>query len=138
MIHMINEEAYLVLVVDDEKSWRDLVAEIFEARGWRVDSAESLEEGEALISQREYDLAILDIRLVDSSHYSADGFALLRDAKRLQPYMKAVILTGYPDSQQRTRALETYGADYYLEKAPDGSPLDIDQFEMLIVRLLHR
>lgn len=134
---MMNKEVYSALVVDDEESWRNLVAEILKACGLKVDSAESLEAGEALISLREYDLAILDIRLVDFSHYSVDGFALLRDAKRLQPHIKAVILTGYPDPQQRARALETYGADLYLEKAPDGMPLDIDQFEKLIYQLLH-
>jgi hypothetical protein len=50
--------------------------------------------------------------------------------------IKAIILTGYPDSEQKNKAIECYHAEGYLEKVPDGTPLDIDKFSQLIFGLL--
>lgn len=125
-----------VLVVDDQESWRDLLVAIFEESGCEVMAASTFEEGKTLLREKSFDLAILDMRLVDVSPYNVQGMALLRDAKRLHPVMKAIILTGYPDPDQRVRAIDFFGADGYFEKVPDGQPLDVDTFSQLVSSLL--
>ena len=78
------------------------------------------------------------MRLVDDLAYNIQGMGLLQEAKKLQPAAKAVILTGYPDSAQRDKALNFYKADGYFEKAPEGEPLDIDQFSRIVFSLLDK
>jgi len=125
-----------VLVVDDKSSWRKLLTAALEAGDHKVTCASSFHEGQQLLESDRFDLAIIDMRLVDSSVYNVQGMALLGIAKRLHPLMKAVILTGYPDPDQKARALDHYGADRYLEKAPEGKSIDIDAFNQLITDLL--
>jgi two-component system NtrC family response regulator len=125
-----------ILVVDDHRNWRELLAALLESDGHEVMTAGSFQEGLRLLKAERFDAAILDMRLVDSSVYNIQGMALLREAKRLQPSIKAVILTGYPDPDQETRALHFYGADYYIQKAPEGQPFAVDSFSRLISELL--
>ena len=133
---MAKKKCGRILVVDDHRNWRDLLTALLEGDGHEVVTASTFHEGLGLLRAESFDAAILDMRLVDSSVYNIQGMALLGEAKRLQPLIRAVILTGYPDADQRIRALEFYGADYYIEKAPEGVPFEVDSFSRLIFELL--
>jgi response regulator RpfG family c-di-GMP phosphodiesterase len=61
--------------------------------------------------------------------------ALLKQTKLEHPNTRAVLFTGFPDEMQKDRAINIYGADEFLEKVPDGMPLDIDKFLEIIRRL---
>ena len=52
-----------LLLLDDEEAILLPTAKYFRSLGWTVDLAREAEEGEALISHRHYDLAILDVRV---------------------------------------------------------------------------
>jgi DNA-binding NtrC family response regulator len=125
-----------ILVVDDMKSWRDLLTAIFEDKGYHVTTASTFEEGKLLLLERSFALAVLDMRLVDASPYNTQGMALLGEAKKLHPSMKAIIFTGFPDPEQRAKALDFYGADGYFAKVPDGHPLDVDDFSQSLLSLI--
>ncbi len=112
-----------VLVVDDEQSRRDLIVEVLEMDGHKTVTAESYEIAvEKLGSKTRFDIAVIDMRLVDKDEFNIQGIEVLKEAKRLQPSMKAIILTAYPDPKKREKAITYYRADGFYEKAPKGKP----------------
>ncbi len=132
---MTSKRTGTVLVVDDHSNWRDLLSTLLENDGHRVVTACSTEEAKSQLRNGKFDVAVLDMRLVDDV-FDVGGMLLLQEAKRLHPSMKAIILTGFPDVEQRAKAIKFYGADGYYEKAPDGRPFDIDEFSRLVFELL--
>ena len=135
---MGSKRTISILVVDDLESWRDLLSAILEGDGHQVVTASTFQEAKTLLEIEQFDVVILDMRLVDDSVYNIQGMALLEEAKRLTPSTKAIILTGYPDPDHRAKALDFYKADGYFEKAPNGQPLDIEKFSQLILDLSMR
>jgi DNA-binding NtrC family response regulator len=125
-----------ILLVDDLPSWRDLLSTILEKDGYNVKTANDFQEAKGLLQMEKFDIAIFDMRLIDHAEHNIQGMALVREAKTLQPSIKAIILTGYPDPKQKARALNFYGADGYYEKAPEGEFFDIETFSELIENLL--
>ncbi len=125
-----------ILVIDDQIGWRELLEDILSEDGYEIKTGTNLQEAIELLKTKTFDLATIDMRLVDASPYNIDGMRVLKEAKKQQSAIKAIILTGYSDEKQRDKALNFYGADHYCEKAPDGKPFDIDEFKQLIFNLL--
>lgn len=125
-----------ILVVEDQQGWRNLLTDILNRDGHEVIPATNFQEAKERIDNDRFDLAIIDMRLVDSDSYNIQGMAVLQEVKKQYPDLKVIILTGYPDSAQRIKSIEDYHADDYLEKVPDGKPLDLDQFSQRIHELL--
>lgn len=99
-----------VLVVDDEVVILMHLQEVFEAKGWEVEVAESGEEAMEYIKSRSFDAMVLDLRLP-----GMDGLELCRRAKALQPEAVSVAVTGYP-SLFEAADCRAAGFDAYLIK----------------------
>lgn len=54
-----------ILVVDDEKGLRIGVQRLLEMEGFEVDTAENGTDGIKLGTEKEYDLAIIDLKMPD-------------------------------------------------------------------------
>lgn len=132
---MENESQISVLVVDNEEDYRALLYEVLTKEGYRVIVTDSPEIARGLLVTASFALAIFDMRLTDSC-YDVQGLDLVREAKKLCPSIKAIVLTGFPDPEQRSRALEVYMADGYYEKAPGGKSLRIEDFRQIVRDLL--
>lgn len=131
------EQKKNILIVDDEQGWREILTEILQEDGRHIDEATNFNDAVVLFKSKHYDLAILDIRLVDESPYNIDGLRVLKEIKDSdRPMKKAIILTGYPEENQKQRALKDFKADGYYEKAPDGMPFDIEKFKKVVANLL--
>ncbi len=80
-----------VLVVDDERDVRQILAEILGSEGHRVDTAESGREALSRLREASYDVIVTDIRMPDS-----DGRTLYREIERLWPERsrRVVFVTG--------------------------------------------
>ncbi len=125
-----------VLIVDDQKNWRETLEELLQAEGYRVHTADTLAQARAILSDAEFDVAILDIRLLDEDRYDVQGLQLLKEIKTTGRRTEALILTGYvhPGTESRVKEL---GAATFLFKAPRHG-LDIGEFRRAIGRLVHR
>jgi two-component system response regulator (stage 0 sporulation protein F) len=132
----INKLKGKILVVDDQQGWRELLEDILSEDGYEVVTASNFKEAIDLLKRKHFDLATIDMRLVDPSPYNIDGMRVLKETKTQKPLIKAIILTGYPDEAQKDKALNFYGADGYYEKAPDGKPFDIVEFKQIISNFL--
>jgi len=101
-----------LLVVDDEEPIRYAVREYFAARGYAVDCAQELEEAEALLNTRAYDVVIADLRL--TGIHGAEGLELV-DFVRERGNAKVILLTAYGTSEIQ-RAAYARGAHVFLHK----------------------
>jgi two-component system KDP operon response regulator KdpE len=99
----------LILLIDDELPIRRFLRASLVAEGYRLDEAETGDQGVRLAAQQPPDLVILDLGLPDM-----DGQDVLR---RLREWLRApiIVLSVRDQEQQKVKALDN-GADDYLTK----------------------
>ncbi|MBT8407272.1 MAG: response regulator [Deltaproteobacteria bacterium] len=106
-----------VLIVEEEKLLRLMVAKLLQISGYRVfmcrDSLQALE----LVKKKTFDLVITDLMMA-----GATGMDVLRATRKCQPRAKVIIITGTPSSQTLLEA-KREGAYAYLRK-----PFQLKQF----------
>ncbi len=107
------ETAPHILVVDDDREIRDLLARFLRKHGYRVDSARDGREMWRLLESGRFDLIVLDLMLPGE-----DGLSLCRrlrtqTAARASPPI--IMLTAIGEEMDRIIGLEM-GADDYLAK----------------------
>ena len=78
-----------ILLVDDEASIRDLLAQALTKKGYEVSSAGSGFEAKRMARENIPDLLISDLQMEDT-----DGFTLIDELKRSLPDMPVLLLTG--------------------------------------------
>jgi CheY-like chemotaxis protein len=86
-----------VLVVDDDAMVREVLVGMMEERGYRVVQAGDGLDALALLDGG----AAVDLLISDFAMPGMDGLALIREARRRQPQMPALLLTGYADASVR-------------------------------------
>ena len=109
----------LVLVVEDDPEIRDVVAQMLELAGYRVDTAADGVAGLARIERGDVDLVVLDLMLP-----MLDGLELCRRI-RGQPdgvYLPVIVLTALDEPSQRHTGVAA-GADDYIPKPFDADDL---------------
>ncbi|MBW8011725.1 MAG: response regulator [Chloroflexi bacterium] len=94
-----------ILVVDDEKGIVSLCERLLKRANFSVLSANDTDLGVEIIKDKKIDLLLVDIRMP-----KMDGFQLIEIARRHQPDMGAVIMTGFGTLETAIRALKE-GAD---------------------------
>lgn len=102
-----------ILVVDDDEGIRKTLAAILKDEGYAVDTAESGKEAILKSNAGFYNLALIDVRLLDM-----DGTELLTRIKDTVPRMRKIIITGYPSVRNAIEAVNK-NADAYLLKPFD-------------------
>jgi DNA-binding NtrC family response regulator len=102
-----------IIVVDDDESIRKTLAAILEEEGYFVDTAESGKEAMLKTNSNFYNLALIDVRLLDM-----EGTTLLTRIKDTVPRMRKIIITGYPTVHNAMEAVNR-NADAYLVKPFD-------------------
>jgi len=105
-----------VLVVDDDESHAEAVAESLERVGYECVVAKSGREGLRLIEEQAFDIVITDLMMEE-----VGGLEVLAKAKRELPDAEVVILTGHSTVKTAVTAMQA-GATTYLTK-----PLDINE-----------
>ena len=98
-----------ILLVDDEEELVSALAERLMIRGIVADYATSGEQALEMVKEREYDLAVLDVKM---PHLS--GLDLWRQLHREHPRMRCIFLTGHTSEQDFQVGIST-GALYLLK-----------------------
>lgn len=102
-----------VLVMDDEEPLGDLVATVLGEAGYEVRVARSVGQAKALLAQREFDVALLDLHLRDGT--GEDILIRLSDEGALT---EAIMLTGDRDVTSVVHAMKLGASDYLVKPAP--------------------
>jgi two-component system nitrogen regulation response regulator NtrX len=101
-----------ILIVDDEKDIRELIAGILDDEGFDTRTAHDADSALDEVSARRPNLLILDIWLQGSR---LDGLALLAEIKLLHPDLPVVIISGHGNIETAVAAIKR-GAYDYVEK----------------------
>ena len=103
-----------ILVIDDDRSVRHLIAKAFEETDVQVVPAATAEEGMHLLGDAQSDVVLLDILLPESS-----GLELFERIRTVDPKLPVIFITSLSSSDTAIKAM-TLGAFDYLLK-----PLDL-------------
>ena len=96
--------------------FKDRLSKSMEKKGFIVESFSSYKQTTSRISEKEFDYAIVDMRLEDGS-----GLELIKLIKSVNPKTRSLLLTGYGNIATAVAAIKS-GAIDYLPK-----PAEIDQ-----------
>lgn len=107
---MNNNKKPLVLIVDDEKGLRIGTKRLLELEGYLVDTAENGTEGIALGTQKEYDLALIDLKMPD-----IEGTEVLKEIIKAYPNTICFIATAYASYETAIESTKL-GAYSYIPK----------------------
>jgi len=125
----------LILLADDDPDYLFLIRFALEKSGFRVVTAESMEEAELIIEKGHPGLAIFDLMMERDDA----GFILSYHAKKKHPSMPVILLTAVTAETGRQfgsvnrGANEWIKADLYLEKGLHPDQL-IEHVKSLLVR----
>jgi DNA-binding response OmpR family regulator len=96
-----------LLLVDDEEAYVDVLYNRLGKRGFEVTKAYSGGEALQKMRGREFDVAVLDLKMADM-----DGIEVLRIIKLMDPDMQVIMLTGHGSATACRRGLELGAFDY--------------------------
>lgn len=116
-----------ILIVDDEKDIRELIADILKDEGYSVRLAGNSDDCMAEINNEPPALMILDIWLKDSR---MDGIDILKTVRRDNPDVPVVIISGHGNIEIAVAAIKQ-GAYDFIEK-----PFNIDQLMVVVSRAM--
>ena len=105
----MNENAPVVIIVEDEKQIRRFVRAALEAEGCHVFEADTVRQGLTEAGTRKPDLVILDLGLPDR-----DGVEFIRDLRGWSE-LPVIVLSARAGEEDKIAALDA-GADDYLTK----------------------
>ena len=108
------QPAARVLVVDDERSMRELLSIVLRRDGYDVLLAADGKGAVDTLKKERVDVLITDIRMPEMS-----GVDVLREAKRIDPEIVSIIMTAFASTETAVDALRLGAADY-VHKSPNA------------------
>jgi response regulator RpfG family c-di-GMP phosphodiesterase len=121
------EERPRVLVVDDEKFIREILAEFLGMEGYVVRTAEDGTSALTELSRSHYDLVISDLKMPRMG-----GMELLEAITRVAPNALTVIMTGFGTVETAIDAMKRGAYDYILK------PFKVEEVTMIVQRGLEK
>lgn len=110
-----------ILVVDDEADLRELLEITLVKMGLDVDSAETLRQARAFLTQADYALVLTDMRLPDGL-----GLELVREVTASSKSTPVAVVTAYGSAENAVVALKAGAFDYVTK------PVALDQLRIMV------
>ncbi len=107
----------LILIVDDEKTQRDMLQGFLEKQGYKVLTASGGKEALHIFETAPVQLVLLDHRMDDMN-----GDEVLENMRAASPLVRAIMITAFGDVQTAVKVMQL-GADDFLEKPVDLTEL---------------
>jgi two-component system, response regulator RegA len=106
-----------LLLVDDDATFRAVLARALEKRGFAVTTADSVEQALPLASANPPEYAVLDLKMDGAS-----GLVLVQKLHELDAATRIVMLTGYASIATAVEAIKL-GATQYLSKPANADEI---------------
>lgn len=116
-----------ILVIDDERSIRNIIGELLEMEGHTVKMAENGAQGYEMIVNEPFDLVISDIKMPEM-----DGIELLDKLIETHPDTTVVMISGHGSIDTAVECIKK-GAFDYIEK-----PIDMNRILVTVKNALER
>lgn len=117
-----------ILIIDDEKIQRDLCTSYLKKFGYAVQSVSSGETAIEYLQTNSADLLIMDMIMLGG----IDGFETYKKIIEIHPGQKAIIVSGFTESEHVKNA-QSLGAGAYLKK-----PYTLEKLGLAVKHELHR
>ena len=106
-----------ILIVEDYADWRELLSGMLRREGHEVETAETLQRARDFIREnKDLDLAILDIRLVETDESNEDGMQLLSEIHNHQGFARVIMISGHGTMEKQRRAFREFKAFDFFRK----------------------
>lgn len=109
-----------ILIVDDERTTRLSLSEIFSLRGAVAATAADGQEALDLIARQTFDLIVLDIKMPGVS-----GLQVLETVQQVAPATIVILLTAHATVDSAIRALRQGAFDYLLKPAQPRTIIEV-------------
>jgi two-component system response regulator PilR (NtrC family) len=116
-----------ILVVDDERSMRELLEILLRKHGHEVLTASDVAGAIAAASEGGLDLVVTDLRLGERS-----GLDVLRAVKEASPGTEVIVVTAYATTENAIQAMKLGAYDYVLK------PFKLDELKLVVEKALER
>ncbi len=100
-----------ILIVDDEKTQREIAAELLTRLGYAVESVSSGEEAIQTIEEHPVDLIVLDMVMPTTM----SGRETYDAIQKMNPAQKAIVVTGFAETAD-VKTIQELGAGRYIRK----------------------
>jgi two-component system, NtrC family, response regulator PilR len=116
-----------LLVVDDERSMRDLLAITLRQHSYDVAVADGGEAAIAALKAGSFDLVITDLRM-----RKLDGLGVLKAAKELSPETVVLVITAFASTETAVEAMKLGAYDYITK------PFKLEEIRLTVDKALER
>ncbi|MBI4685986.1 MAG: sigma-54-dependent Fis family transcriptional regulator [Nitrospirae bacterium] len=116
-----------ILIVEDEKSMREVLRILLEGEGYDVTVAADSVDSIGLLNKDIFDMVITDIKMP-----KMDGFEVLRKVKDISPSTLVIMITAFGTTESAIEAMQA-GAYDYIHK-----PFKIDEIRLVVKKALEK
>ena len=106
----------VVLFVDDEIDYLNILMKRMDKRGITVHGVDSGEAALEWLGSRDADVVVLDVKMP-----GLDGIQTLREIKKIRPGQEVIMLTGHADLESAREGMALGAFDYIMK------PFNIDE-----------
>jgi two-component system, NtrC family, response regulator PilR len=118
-----------LLVVDDERSMRELLELVLKREGYSVHTAENGKRALELIRQNVYDLIISDVKMPDIS-----GIELLAQVREISPETMVIMITAFATVDTARKAFKLGAEDLVIKDAG----FDVEELKVSVGKVLEK
>jgi DNA-binding NtrC family response regulator len=106
-----------ILIVEDFTDWRELLRELLQREGHAVKAVATLQEARDYLSKtKDLDVAIIDIRLVETDEDNQDGMRLLQEIHDHRAFVRVIMITGHGTMELQRKAFREFHAFDFFRK----------------------
>jgi two-component system response regulator PilR (NtrC family) len=118
-----------ILVVDDERSMRELLDLVLKREGYAIHTAENGTRALDLVRQNLYDLIISDVKMPD-----INGIDLLMRVREISPDTMVIMITAFATVETARRAFKLGAEDVVVK----DSGFDVEELKVIISKALEK
>ncbi|HWX39936.1 MAG TPA: response regulator, partial [Blastocatellia bacterium] len=118
-----------ILVVDDERSMRELLELVLKREGYAVHTAENGARALDLVRQNLYDLMISDVKMPD-----INGIDLLMRVRDVSPDTMVIMITAFATVETARRAFKLGAEDMVVK----DSGFDVEELKLIVGKVLEK
>lgn len=116
-----------ILIVEDEKSMREVLKILLEGENYLVTPASDGLEGISYIDKDIFDLVITDVKMP-----RIDGLELLRKTKEISPDTLVIMITAFGTAESAIEAMKLGAYDYI------NKPFKIDEIRLIVKKAIEK
>ena len=123
----MSDNPYRILLVDDDRSMREILEYLLKRDGYHVYCAANGKEALSIIKEKSYHLLLCDIRLGDMT-----GLEVLKASKKRYPHVTVIMISAFATAETAVEAMNQGAFDYV------PKPFDNEELLQTIANALER